>query len=92
MFPAFERARRAAAPYRLIKYSGLIAAMALALGVAGCGPLPNAPFGGPDPADATLPVQPLTEAGILGAYVGGRPVAPGSWRVQNERVAPRRQP
>lgn len=92
MSPNFERARRAAAPCRHIKHPGFIAALALALGAAGCSAPPTGPFGGPDPADATLPVQPLTETGVLGAYVSGRPVAPGSWREQNERVAPRRQP
>lgn len=30
----------------------------------------------------------MTDVGAIGRYQSFRPVAPGSWREQNERVAP----
>ena len=57
--------------------------------VAGCSwTPPSAPHAGPDPADASAQVRPVTDTGVIGPYQSFRPVAPRSWREQNERVAP----
>lgn len=53
---------------------------------------PPSPYSGADPATAASQAAPVTDTDVLGNYVSRRPVSPGSWREQNERVAPRRQP
>jgi len=53
---------------------------------------PSPPFAGPDPADLNVPVDPVTDVSVRGAYQSFRPVAPRSWREQNERVAPQPRP
>lgn len=54
--------------------------------------LPSAPQAGPDPANAAAPVRPVTDVSVRGDYQSFRPVAPRSWREQNERVAPQARP
>jgi len=74
--------------HRLFSTLGFLAALASA----GCATAPPAgPYGGPQPFDSAAPVPPVTESGVLGVYVSGRPVLPLPWREQNERVAPGRQ-
>ncbi len=68
------------------------APVAAALLVASCSWTPPAPFTGPDPADVNVPVDPVTDVSVRGAYQSIRPVAPRSWREQNERVAPQSRP
>jgi hypothetical protein len=62
-------------------------AIALALFAAACKPV-STPFAGADPADPSVPVPATRYQSSLGAYESQRPVAPGSWREQNERVTP----
>lgn len=64
-----------------------IIALAVALLVAACKPA-SLPVAGSDPADPSVPVPPARYQAALGAYVSQRPVAPASWREQNEQVAP----
>jgi hypothetical protein len=68
------------------------AGLALALLVAGCGAAPPAPFAGPHPADPRVRVPATAYRSTIAPYVGQRPVDPGSWREQNERVAPAPRP
>ena len=70
-----------------------IVPMALALLAIGCTYTPpTLPGSGPDPSDAAAQVRPLTDRSVVGPYQSFRPAAPGSWREQNERVAPQRRP
>ena len=62
-------------------------AIALALLAAACKPV-STPFAGADPSDPSVPVPATRYQSSLGAYESRRPVAPGSWREQNERVTP----
>ena len=62
-------------------------AIALALLAAACKPV-STPFAGADPSDPSTPVAATRYQSSLGAYESLRPVAPGSWREQNERVTP----
>jgi hypothetical protein len=65
----------------------------LAFLIVGCSwTLPVSPQAGPAPADANLHVRPITDAPVTGPYQRFRPVAPRSWREQNERVAPQPRP
>jgi hypothetical protein len=63
-----------------------IIVIVLALLAAACKPL-SAPLAG-DPSDPSAPVPPVRYQSALGAYERQRPVAPSSWREQNERVTP----
>jgi hypothetical protein len=70
-----------------------IVPMALALLVSACSYTPpSSPQAGPDPADAAAQVRPVTDVSVRGPYQSFRPVAPRSWREQNERVAPPTRP
>lgn len=55
--------------------------------VAGCA-LPAGPFYGPDPSDPRVRVPAATYRSVTSGYTSQRPAEPGSWREQNERVAP----
>lgn len=61
--------------------------IALTLLFAACKPV-STPFAGGDPSDPSAPVPKTRYQSTLGGYVSQRPVAPSSWREQNERVAP----
>lgn len=65
-----------------------LAAVALAAGLSACVATPSALLGGVDPSDPSSPVPTTGYRSTLGSYVSQRPVEPGSWREQNERVAP----
>jgi hypothetical protein len=69
--------------------AGLLLAAMLAQG---CASAPPAPLAGPNPADPGATVPPARYGGTLGPYVGARPVEAGSWREQNERIAPEPKP
>lgn len=49
---------------------------------------PLSPFGSPDPSDAPIRVPAVNYRSVTGSYVKQRPVEPGPWREQNERVTP----
>lgn len=66
-------------------------AIVLACAAAGCSAAPPV-LPGPDPADPGTPVARIESRSSLGGYVGRRPVEPGSWREQNERVTPAPKP
>lgn len=53
---------------------------------------PAGPYASSDPANATAPVRPVTDTGVIGAYQSLRPVNPRDWREQNQRVAPQPRP
>lgn len=61
--------------------------LALTLLIAACKPL-SVPLAGGDPSDPGVRVAPVRTPSTLGAYESRRPVQPGPWREQNERVAP----
>jgi hypothetical protein len=58
---------------------------------AACAATPERLLAGADPSDAAARVAPTGYRPVLGGYVSQRPVAPASWREQNERVAPVRK-
>jgi len=62
---------------------GLMAALAQ-----GCSAGAIAPVGGPDASDPSVRVPPARYRSTFASYLSQRPVAPRSWREQNERVAP----
>ena len=43
----------------------------------------------PDPSDPSAPTRPVAYRSTVGRYVSQRPVSPGSWQEQNQRVTPR---
>jgi hypothetical protein len=59
----------------------------LALFAAGCSSAPP-PVAGLDAASPTTRVAPVQYQSTIAPYLSQRPVAPASWREQNERVAP----
>lgn len=61
--------------------------IALFLLAAGCSATPPA-WPGPNPSDPDAPAARLDRGSSLGSYTSRRPVNPGSWREQNERVTP----
>ncbi|RYF56837.1 MAG: hypothetical protein EOO27_17245 [Comamonadaceae bacterium] len=62
-----------------------LAATALALG--GCLPT-TAPSAGANPADPSARVAGVGYRSTVAPYTGLRPVAPSSWREQNDRATP----
>jgi hypothetical protein len=66
----------------------LAAIAALAALAHGCSAITAAPSIGPDPADPSASVPPARYRSTFASYISRRPVAPSSWREQNERVAP----
>jgi hypothetical protein len=62
---------------------GLLAALA-----ASCSAVTASPHRGPDPSDPSVRVAPASYRSAIAGYASRRPVAPRSWREQNERVAP----
>lgn len=62
-------------------------ALLLTLTTAACAAPPHL-FAGPDPAVPSARVPAVGYGSTVGSYASQRPVAPGGWREQNERVAP----
>lgn len=78
----------AASRRRGVLYSKLLAVAGFAALISGCAEAPSSPFGGPSPSDASAAVPRVGYRSTIGPYLRQRPVAPASWREQNERVAP----
>ena len=70
----------------------LAAILTLCLLTAACFTAPPRPLAGAAPADADAGVKPAAYSSVLGRYTSRRPVDPGPWREQNERVAPTPRP
>lgn len=70
-----------------LRLSGPIAALLSALFIAGC-TAPPPPLAGADPADPAARVAAVGYRSTLSGYRSQRPVEPGSWIEQNQRVAP----
>lgn len=66
----------------------LAAVLMLSLLTAACFTVPPPPLAGTDPADADARVKPAAYSSVLGRYTSRRPVDPGPWREQIERVTP----
>ncbi|MGM4922816.1 hypothetical protein AB8A31_07905 [Tardiphaga sp. 804_B3_N1_9] len=67
---------------------GILAAMTAAgMSLGGCMPV-TAPLVGADPADPGIKVAGVGYRSTVAPYSSLRPVAPSSWREQNDRVAP----
>ena len=58
------------------------------LALVGCTAPPPTPFAGPDPSDPAARTKPVGYRSTVAPYTRQRPVEPGPWRDQNERVAP----
>lgn len=68
--------------------SMVLAAMsAVALTLGGCLPTP-VPLAGADPADPSARTAGVGYRSTIAPYTSLRPVAPSSWREQNDRAAP----
>jgi hypothetical protein len=63
-------------------------AIALVVLLAGCSSSPAPQSAALDPADPAAPAAATAYRSTTGAYTSRRPVEPGPWRQQNERVAP----
>jgi len=63
-------------------------AILLCLLTSACFSMPERPVAGPDPSDSTARAPATAYRPVLGEYVSQRPIAPSSWREQNDRVAP----
>lgn len=63
-------------------------AVACLLLLTGCSAI-SAPLAGQDPSDPNSRVPRVSYRSTIGAYSSQRPVSPGDWLEQNERVAPR---
>jgi hypothetical protein len=57
-----------------------------------CVGAPPRPLFGQDPSDPSAQAPHAGYRSTIGSYVRQRPVEPGPWREQNERVAPERRP
>lgn len=69
--------------------SGIFAAMTAAgMALGGCMPT-TMPLAGADPADPGARVAGVGYRSTVAPYSSLRPVAPSSWREQNDRVAPK---
>jgi hypothetical protein len=80
---------RSGSPHRALRRVLPLAVVSpLCLLTAACFTAPPPPLAGADPADAGAPVRPAAYDSVLGRYTSRRPVDPGPWREQNERVAP----
>lgn len=56
---------------------------------AACSTAPARPVAEAGPANAEAPVPPVRHRSALATYISQRPVDPGTWREQNEQVAPK---
>ena len=56
--------------------------------LAGCADAPPYPLAGPDPSDPGARTPRVGYRSTIGPYTSRRPVAPGPWQEQNQRVAP----
>lgn len=71
-----------------LRRSALAATFGLATGLlAGCA-APAPPLAGADPSNPAAPTAGVAYRSTVSGYRSQRPVAPGPWIEQNERVAP----
>jgi hypothetical protein len=56
--------------------------------LAACAAAPAAPLAGPDPSHPDVRVPPARYRSTIGTYLRQRPVEPGPWGEQNQRVTP----
>jgi hypothetical protein len=88
-------AGRFAASERLRKMSSgapvasLLLLLVLAPLTHGCGGAPPVPLTAADPSDPAARAPRVGYRSTIGSYKSQRPVDPGPWGAQNERVAPR---
>ncbi len=71
-----------------IRFRVLAVVAALALLLPRCTDAPRAPVAGPDPSDPGARVPRVDYRSTVGSYKSQRPVEPGPWGEQNQRVAP----
>jgi hypothetical protein len=62
--------------------------LGLAVLLHGCTGAPSSPSAGPDPSNPSARTPPVGYRSTTAPYVSRRPVDPGPWTEQNERVAP----
>jgi hypothetical protein len=74
-----------------IRLRGLAAMTAAGMALGGCMPT-TVPLAGADPADPGAKVAGVGYRSTVPPYTSLRPVAPSSWREQNDRVAPAPKP
>jgi hypothetical protein len=85
---AFDAAaRRAVARLFQSRFGRLATVPVLALLLAGCDP-PAPPLAGPDPSDPGARAPRVGYRSTIAPYKSQRPVEPGPWDEQNQRVAP----
>ena len=70
---------------RTVFWTGLLLAPLL---LQGCAGTPAAPVTSRDPVDPGARTKPVAYRSVIGPYASQRPTDPGTWREQNERVAP----
>ena len=68
--------------------ASLLLPFVLALLTGGCSAAPRAPFVGPDPSDPGARAPPVGYRSTTAPYSSQRPVEPGPWGEQNQRVVP----
>lgn len=83
----FAAVRSVAATLFDRRNAALAAASVVALTLGGC-LAATAPLAGADPADPASRVAAVGYRSTVAPYTGLRPVAPSSWREQNDRAAP----
>jgi hypothetical protein len=84
---ALSAAVRSVARLIGLGFRPLIVTTIAALTLGGCFPRPS-PLVGADPADPGAKVSGVGYRSTVGPYTSLRPVAPSSWREQNDRAAP----
>jgi hypothetical protein len=72
----------------LTEIARLPIALLLASALMGCTGRPQLLVVGANPSDPAARFSPAAYRSALGSYTSRRPVAPSSWREQNERAAP----
>ena len=74
-------------PCRLSAAASALAVLG-ALLLSGCMGAERSLLAGPDPSDPAVSVPAVRYRSTTASYVSQRPVPPGPWRRQNERVTP----
>lgn len=76
---------------RLARIHVLMGVALLGALTASCAATPERQLAGADPSDPAARVSSTSYQPVLGGYDSLRPVAPASWREQNNRAAPVRK-
>ena len=85
---AFDAAAKPALARHFQIKTGVLAALAGLLLLAGCADAPRVPAVGPDPADPGGRAPRVDYRPTVGGYSSQRPVEPAPWGEQNGGVAP----